>query len=539
VLDNPATVRHVSMMSLKDYAKKRDFTKTSEPRGGRSAESGNRFVVQKHDATRMHYDFRLELGGTLKSWAVPKGIPFKKGEKRLAVHVEDHPVAYLNFEGTIPKGEYGGGTVMVWDSGTFEPLSEAPEKELGSGKLHFLLNGTKLQGEWYLVRLREENQWLLIRGGEDMPPVSKRLDDTSSLSGKTMAELAKGDRVWHSGSLKATPSARRSGATIPLPPFVRPMMAVLVDSAPRGEWVYEIKFDGFRAIALKGSHETRLLSRNEKDLGGKFPEVLEAISELKAKDAIVDGEVVALNEQGLSSFQLLQAIEMGEKRPSIFFYAFDLLRLDGADLCDRPLSGRKARLERLLKNPPGVFRFSASLGENQSELLREARKIGLEGLIGKRKNSAYEPGRRSGAWIKIKFRSKQEFVIGGYTPPGGTRKHFGALLAGVYKGPSLVFVGKVGTGFDSGLLQSLHSKLEKIRCDTCPFSNLPETRGSRYGQSITAAEMRRCCWVKPVLVCEVEFSEWTRDGKLRHPVFVGIREDKDARDVGREEARSS
>ena len=237
------------------------------------------------------------------------------------------------------------------------------------------------------------------------------------------------------------------------------MKALLAESPLHGDWLYEIKFDGFRAIALKGGNETRLLSRNEKDFGGKFPEVIESISELTVRDAIIDGEIVALDEKGLSSFQLLQAFELGEERPPIFFYAFDLLRLDGKDLRERPLSERKTMLQKLLKNAPGVIRFSASLGEDAEELYRQARGIGLEGLIGKRKDSAYEAGRRSGAWIKLKFHSEQEFVIGGYTPPSGTRKHFGALLVGVYDGKELNFVGKVGTGFNVALLKNLHAQI--------------------------------------------------------------------------------
>jgi len=530
-------MHHVSM-SLKDYTRKRDFSKTREPKGELSAASAHRFVVQKHDATRLHYDFRLELGGTLKSWAVPKGIPFKKGEKRLAVQVEDHPVSYLNFEGSIPKGEYGGGTVLVWDLGTFEPIGNAPLKQLSNGKLHFLLNGKKLKGEWYLVRLRDEKQWLLIRGGDDMRPVSRKLDDTSALSGKSMKELAKGDRVWRSGPMVRSRSAgRKSASSAPLPAFVEPMKALLVESPPRGEWLYEIKFDGFRAIALKGGHETRLLSRNEKDFGGKFPEVIASISELDVQDAVIDGEIVALDDKGVSSFQLLQAFELGQKRPPIFYYAFDLLRLNGKDLCERPLRERKEMLKKLLKRPPGVIRFSASLGEDAEGLLRQAREIGLEGLIGKRKESLYEPGRRSGAWIKLKLQREQEFVIGGYTAPGGTRKHFGALLVGVHEGKGLKFVGKVGTGFDAALLRNLHSRFQKIRRDTCPFTNLPEERGGRYGQTVTAAEMKRCHWVEPNMVCQVRFSEWTREHKLRQPVFLGIREDKNAKDVVREKAR--
>jgi bifunctional non-homologous end joining protein LigD len=525
---------HHVPVSLKDYKRKRDFSKTPEPKGEVSAASRHRFVVQKHDATRLHYDFRLELGGTLKSWAVPKGIPFKKGEKRLAVQVEDHPVSYINFEGAIPKGEYGGGTVLVWDLGTFEPLGKAPLKQLSTGKLHFVLNGKKLQGEWYLVRLRDEKQWLLIRGGDDMRPVSKKLDDTSALSGMSMKELAKGDRLWRSGP-PGERSGKKPGRLPPLPGFVEPMKALVAGAPPAGEWLYEIKFDGFRAIALKGGAEARLLSRNEKDFGAKFPEVIGSISELNVKDAVIDGEIVALDEKGISSFQLLQAFELGQKRPPIIYYAFDLLRLNGKNLIRVALSERKAMLSKVLKDPPGVVRFSASLGEDAEALLGRARELGLEGLIGKRKDSHYEPGRRSGAWIKLKLQHEQEFVIGGYTAPGGTRKHFGALLVGVHQGDEFVFVGKVGTGFDTALLRSLHSKFQKILRETCPFSNLPEGRGARYGQAVTAAEMKRCKWVEPKIVCQVKFTEWTRDQKLRQPVFLGVREDKDAADVVREQ----
>jgi len=523
-------------MSLKDYQRKRDFSKTSEPKGEVSTAAKRRFVVQKHDATRLHYDFRLELGGTLKSWAVPKGIPLKKGEKRLAVQVEDHPVSYINFEGSIPKGEYGGGTVLVWDLGTFEPLGTAPLKQLSGGKLHVILTGKKLHGEWYLVRLRDEKQWLLIRGGEDMPPISKKLDDTSALSGKSMKELAKGDRIWRSGSPENR-AGRKAAPSAPLPQFIEPMKALLVESPPPGDWLYEIKFDGFRAIALKGGSEARLLSRNEKDFGAKFPEVLESISELKVRDAVIDGEIVALDEQGISSFQLLQAFELGEERPPIFYYAFDLLRLNGKDLHESPLKERKGKLGRLLKDPPGVIRLSSSLEGSATQLLDRVRDLGLEGLIGKRKESTYESGRRSGAWVKLKVQREQEFVIGGFTPPGGTRKHFGALLVGVYQEKKLIFVGKVGTGFDTALLHSLHARFQKMLRDTCPFSNLPEKHGARYGQAITAAEMRRCRWVQPNIVCQVKFSEWTRDNRLRQPVFLGLREDKNPTEVVREEPR--
>ncbi len=527
-------------MSLKEYAKKRDFEKTAEPEPKLSPSGkGRRFVIQKHAATRLHYDLRLELGRTLKSWAVPKGIPFKKGEKHLAVEVEDHPVSYIDFEGTIPKGQYGGGTVMVWDRGTFEPLSKAPIKELKSGKLHFIMNGSKLKGEWYLVRLRDEKQWLLIKAGEDMNPVSKKLDDSSALSGKSMQELAKGDRVWQSKpSNQSSQSTKRklSRKPAPLPAFVEPMKAKLVDAMPPGDWIYEIKFDGFRAEALRGGSEARLLSRNEKDLGGKFTEVMDSVSALDVRDAIIDGEIVALDERGHSSFQLLQAFEMGEKRPPIFYYAFDLLRLNGKSLLNLPVEQRKAQLEKLLQEPPDVIRYSASIENAGEDLLERARELGVEGLIGKRVGSRYEPAKRSGAWIKLKLQQEQEFVIGGYTDPEGTRKYFGAILVGVYEGTEFKFAGKVGTGFNENLLRTLFSKFKKIPSDRCPFADLPEKRSGPYGKPMTASEMKRCHWVQPTLVCQIKFAEWTRDGRLRQPVFLGLREDKDPKEVVREKA---
>ena len=525
-------------MSLKEYERKRDFNKTAEPEAKRpKGGSGRRFVIQKHAATRLHYDLRLELGGTLKSWAVPKGIPFAKGDKRLAVHVEDHPIGYIDFEGTIPKGQYGGGTVMVWDRGTFKPLSKTPAKELAGGKLHFVLNGQKLKGEWYLVRLRDEKQWLLIKAAEDMKPVSKKMDDTSALSGKSMSELSKGDRIWKSRPAhKVSRAKTKIGTPTPIPEFVEPMQARVAEAAPAGEWLYEIKFDGFRAVALRGSSEARLLSRNRIDLGGKFPDVMESISALDVQDATIDGEIVALDDQGRSSFQLLQAFELGQEQPPVFFYAFDLLRLNGKDLLDLSVEDRKERLEKLLADPPGVIRYSATLGKDAKLLLEQARKFGLEGLIGKRAGSRYEPGHRSGAWIKLKLQQQQDFVIGGYTDPAGGRKGFGALLVGVFKEKALYFAGKVGTGFTDKLLKSLLTKFNQISRDGCPFVDLPEKRSGRYGQGVTPAEMKRCHWVEPVMVCEVKFTEWTRDDRLRQPVFLGLREDKNAEEVVREKA---
>jgi bifunctional non-homologous end joining protein LigD len=360
-----------------------------------------------------------------------------------------------------------------------------------------------------------------------------------------MAQLSKNGAVWHSKSHNPTSSLRAKISSAiskpkpkPQPPqFIEPMKARLAGSPPSDDgWIYEIKFDGFRALAFIKDHEIHLLSRNEKDLTGKFPEIARSFAALMADEAVIDGEIVALDKKGVSSFQLLQAFESGEKRPPIFFYAFDLLHLNGKDLKKRPLIERKAVLEKLLEIKSPLIRYSASLGEDAEKLLKHAKKLGLEGLIGKRKTSAYEPGRRSGAWIKLKLHREQEFVIGGYTDPEGGRRHFGALLIGFYEKGKLKFCGKVGTGFDARLLATLHAQFQKMARADCPFVNLPETRGGRYNPRITAAEMKRCHWLRPRLVCQVKFHEWTRDAKLRQPVFLGLRQDKRAAEVAREQA---
>ena len=525
-------------MSLKEYNRKRDFEKTKEPSGQvGSDKEAHRFVIQKHAASRLHYDFRLEMDGTLKSWAVPKGVPFLKGEKRLAVEVEDHPVSYIDFEGNIPKGQYGGGTVMVWDRGHYTSLGDQPSKELASGKLHFVLHGKKLQGEWYLVRLRGGKNWLLIRGQEDMRPVARKMDDTSAQSGRSMAAIAKGGDVWISNKSKsepAKPKAIRHAPAVKFPDFIEPMKARLAKGPPHGDWVYEIKLDGFRALAFKEGRSVRLLSRNQKDFGEKFPQIRQAVEELKVQEAILDGEIVALDSEGRSSFQLLQTYDMAAQKPPIFFYIFDLLRLEGKDLQKSPLIERKKLLQEVLAKAPDVIRNSAGLGGRVTRLLKEAQRLGLEGLIGKRAVSKYEAGQRSGAWIKLKLHHEQEMVIGGFTEPEGSRQHFGSLLIGYYEKGKLLCAGKVGTGFNEALLGSLRKTFEPLDTAVCPFQNLPEKKSGRYGAGITASETKRCHWLKPQLVCQVKFSEWTRDGKLRQPVFLGLREDKPAAEVVRE-----
>jgi bifunctional non-homologous end joining protein LigD len=525
-------------MSLREYARKRDFEQTSEPTDSSRARKSKkpRFVIQKHAATRLHYDFRLEMDGTLKSWAVPRGIPLKKGEKRLAVHVEDHPVAYADFEGTIPKGQYGGGTVMIWDYGTYELSERYPNKTLESGQLHFVLHGKKLEGEWGLVRLKssEKDEWLLIKAGSDANPISKELDDTSAVSQHSMAEIAKTDATWESRPAKKKRRRRLSSGPVEMPKFVEPMLAKPVTKPPAGNWMYELKFDGYRAIALKGGDEVRLLSRNEKDLGKKFSVVTQAIAELDCRDAILDGEIVALDENGRPSFQLLQAYEKGEERPPLFYYAYDLLQLNGEDLRARLVPERKALLQELLEDGSETLRYSMPFDAELEDLLEQAKSFELEGLIGKQTDSRYESGRRTGAWIKLKLVSSQEFVIGGYTPPAGGRKYFGAIIVGYYLDKALHFAAKVGSGFSEKTLKELYHHFESLAREDCPFVDLPEKRNGRWGQAITPSEMRRCHWVDPTLVCQVQFTEWTQDGKLRQPVFEGLRTDKEARDVVRE-----
>jgi bifunctional non-homologous end joining protein LigD len=317
------------------------------------------------------------------------------------------------------------------------------------------------------------------------------------------------------------------------------MKALLVDELPkRPDWIYEIKFDGVRALAIKNHREVELISRSGKELGSKYDELLEPLRKLPVRQAVLDGEIVALDEQGRSSFQLLQSYQMaGVKKPPLFYYVFDLINLDGKELTNVSLFQRKAMAESLLANNSSVIRFSHGIKADSTRLMREMKARGLEGLVAKRRDSKYEPGRRSGAWVKFKWTNEQEFVIGGYTEPKGTRTHFGALLVGYYEKNNLFFAAKVGTGFDQRLLVSLYNKFKKLVRADCPFANLPEKLTGRWGQGLSAAEMRRCTWLQPKLVCQVRFAEWTRDGHLRQPAFLALREDKDPIEVVREKAK--
>jgi bifunctional non-homologous end joining protein LigD len=571
-------------MRLAEYKAKRDFRKTAEPKGGKplpkTVRGASRFVIQKHDASRLHYDFRLQMEGVLKSWAVPKGFPLKKGEKHLAVEVEDHPIEYEDFEGVIPEGNYGGGTVMVWDHGTYYVYGEKPTKSFQEGKLHLVLDGKKAKGEWTLVRIRgddQKNQWLILKTGADAKPILKKLEDQSVKTGRTMKQIAQDrDAEWESNREEKGPSSRsilkarikaavkqagrdrasparnrgrrgtksnaqldRQLGDLSLPDaearFIEPMKPRLVEKAPtKGDWVYELKFDGIRLIVVKTDKKVSLLSRNKNELAQRFPEIVETVRNLPSRECVIDGEVVALDEEGRSSFQLLQAREMEGRKSPVYFYAFDLLQLDGKSLIALSLEVRKNVLEKLCAGAGDPIRYSGAVGEEAKPLLEEVKRRGLEGIVGKQRNSAYEPGRRSGAWIKLKCVSEQEFVIGGYTPPAGSRKHFGAILVSYYEDKKLVFAGKVGTGFSAKTLSMLHKEFRSEERKSCPFVDLPSKQGGQWVQGITPSMMRKMHWVNPVFVCQIKFAEWTRDKKLRAPVFVGLREDKKASEVVRE-----
>ncbi|MEO7167548.1 MAG: non-homologous end-joining DNA ligase [Spartobacteria bacterium] len=565
-------------MGLTEYQRKRNFSVTAEPSGAKKPRpkrvaGASRFVIQKHDASRLHYDFRLEMEGVLKSWAVPKGLPWKRGEKHLAVEVEDHPIDYEDFEGVIPEGNYGGGTVMVWDRGNYFVHGEKPLEALAEGRLHMVLEGKKIKGEWALIRTRAERgktQWLLLKSDADVKPVSKKRDDESAKTGRTMKQIAKdrdaewqtnrGDEESSTKNLRArvrkavakktaapkkkVPRAAkvsRFSAALPdslpsaRPRFIVPMKPKLVETPPTGgDWEYELKFDGFRVLALKQKDKIQLLSRNEKDLTATFSGMAEALADLFCDECVIDGEVVALDPKGRSSFQLLQAREIDEEPAPLCYYVFDLLQLEGRDLSKLPLTNRKEVLATLVAGLGEPIRYSGNLGDDPAALLREVKKRGLEGLIGKRTDSVYESGRRSGAWIKLKCVNEQEFVIGGYTPPAGARQHFGALLVGYYEKKKLLFAGKVGTGFDTKMLALLHQKFKAKARDDCPFADLPSKSGGQWSQGITPGMMRQISWVDPVFICQVKFAEWTRDAKLRAPVFLGLRDDKAPADVKRE-----
>jgi bifunctional non-homologous end joining protein LigD len=526
-------------LDMRAYEAKRKFDETPEPAPRiASTESKrkepHRFVIQKHAASHLHYDFRLEMQGVFRSWAVPKGPPAELRESRLAMQTEDHPLDYGDFEGTIPAGNYGAGTVMLWDKGVYADISGNDAAAFHAGKMHIVMQGEKLKGEWILVKDKREpesNRWLLIKAGESMKPLSPRQDDKSVVSGRTLAQIGKdNDAQWQSDrpAKGQKRDALRSRAIVK-PKFVEPMKAKAVEKLPsEGEWSYEIKFDGYRCIAIKDGDEVKLFSRNENNLNSRYPNVVEALSAMPG-DFAIDGEIVALDKEGRPSFQILQNSQT--KPLAVFFYAFDLLNRDGEELMTKAVEQRRAALQDLLGDTTDPIRLSPLLEAPAGEVLDAVRKLGLEGVVGKRSGSIYEPGERSGAWIKQRTNGEQEFVIGGYKP--GTYG-FDSLLVGVYDGKQLMFVARVKNGFVPRLREEVFAQFKGLEVSKCPFVNLPEKKGVRRGEALTAEKMKEYRWLKPKLVCQVSFVEWTDAGNLRHANFVAMRDDKKVSEVVRE-----
>jgi len=521
-------------MSLEDYQRKRDLSKSPEPSAKvKRPDRVLRFVVQKHAASHLHYDFRLELDGVLKSWAIPKGPSLDPAIKRLAMMVEDHPYEYRDFEGIIPKGNYGAGAVMIWEEGTYhspgvedrEQSEELLREGLRKGDLKFVLHGHKLNGEFALVRIKsaKDNAWLLLKK-KDRFATSEEVtrQDRSVVSQSTIDEirdgiaprLPEGDRDAAAG-LSEKPQAPAA----PMPHEVRPMLASSVEEPfDDPDWIFEIKLDGYRALAQIEKGKVLLYSRNNISFNKKFPAIVESLRTI-GRDAVFDGEVAALDEEGHSYFQLLQNYQRtGEG--NISYFIFDLLYLDGQDLRALPLLTRKQLLRNLLPDLPNV-KYSDHIVEYGKEFFELAKENNLEGILAKRGSSRYLAGRRSKDWLKIKIRLRQEAIICGFTRPRGSRKYFGALVLGVYENDELICIGLAGGGFDERSLQEIDALLKPLSQPHSPFSQPFRTDTAVH-------------WVKPVLVCEVEFSEWTDERIMRQPVFLGLREDKDPRQVVRE-----
>jgi bifunctional non-homologous end joining protein LigD len=557
-------------MALEEYVRKRKFTNTPEPPPQKAPEtppgSAPYFCVQRHDATRLHYDFRLEIGGVLASWAVPKGPSLEPLSKHLAAKVEDHPFEYGAFEGNIPADNYGAGSVMLWDRGTWELLGDKPvEEQVSRGDLKFRLHGEKLKGEFALIHMKggkgKSNDWLIIkkRDADAVPGWDIEQYAWSVLSGRTQEEIAQGlparktkqetagdsQREWKSrpaarkggrapaaSGLQSSPKAAPTvipGVAAPMPAAITPMKANLAEHPPHGDqWLFEIKWDGVRAICFVENQTVRLVSRTGHACEKQYPELSVIPHYLAAEQAILDGEIAALDEKGVARFELIQPrihqtdpnsiSHMARSKPVIYF-AFDLLYLNGHDLRQVPLIERKRLLESIL-TPTGVLRYSEHFPGAGEEMLHAARETGVEGLMAKLATSRYEP-RRSSDWLKIKIVDRQEFVICGFT--AGERDHFGALVLGLYDKGKLIWVGNVGTGFDQKTLALLRQKLDPLVAPRSPFPDAP-----KVAKDVT--------WVKPELVAEVKFANWTHDNKLRAPVYLGLRADADAQDSVRERA---
>jgi bifunctional non-homologous end joining protein LigD len=548
-------------MALETYQAKRDFKVTPEPQGrsrGTTARGGNAlsFVIQKHDATRLHYDFRLELDGVLKSWAVTRGPSLNPDDKRLAVHVEDHPLSYGDFEGIIPKGQYGGGTVIVWDRGTWTPHGDA-HKGYKKGHMEFELDGEKLRGRWHLVRIHgkpgdKHENWLLIKAqdeearqkgdilkqrpesaktGRKIEDVAKNPDATWQSQPKGNAKAAKAIAAAPKGSrAKAVSFEKPAGARkVALPDFIEPELAKLKPKPPAGEgWIHEIKFDGYRLQIRLAKGKVTMLTRTGLDWTERFGKGLaDAFSALPVDTAIIDGEVVVERDNGVSDFSALQNALSEGRSDRFVFYAFDLLYLDGDDLREAALTDRKNLLEKLLSGDGGRLRYSTHFTENGARVLDHARLLGLEGVISKRVDSTYTSG-RTGEWIKSKCSKRQEFVIGGYVPSTATKNAIGSLAMGYYQDGKLKHAGRVGTGYSVSTAQMLYDRLSAI-----------EQKKSTFDDALTTEERRGLIYVQPRLVAEVEFQAWSSDEKLRHAAFRGLREDKAAGEVMRETEKTT
>ena len=542
------------MAGLKTYRAKRKFGITAEPKGKVARRKGHAFVIQKHAARALHYDLRLELDGVMKSWAVTRGPSLVPGDKRLAVQVEDHPIDYNKFEGTIPKGEYGGGTVMIWDRGRWQPQDD-PHEALKKGHLSFTLDGEKLHGLWHLVRMarrrgEKRDNWLLIKahdaaareaGDKDILEQKPR----SVVSGRSMDEIAKGVPKHKPPSKKR---AARAAAIKPLrkteklqqckgdlladawraalPAFVKPCLATLAEKAPDGAtWIHEIKFDGYRIQARRDGGKVKLLTRRGLDWTKRFPAIAEAVGKLPAGTALIDGELVVEGSDGISSFSLLQEDLKNGRHDRMVFYVFDLMHLDGADLKPLPLATRKAALARLLAKTGkrGPLRLSLSLTEPGPVLLKHACKMGLEGIVSKRADAAYHSG-RGHDWIKTKCSDRQELVVAGFAPSSVDAHAVGALVLGYYARGKLHYAGRTGTGFTRESARELYRKLKALKLAKSALESVPkEERG-----------VRAPVWVEPRLVAEVDFHGWTHGDRVRQASFQGLREDKPAKLVVRE-----
>ena len=526
---------------LEAYRAKRDFGRTREPIGSAptpaEAPAGGLYVIQKHRARRLHFDFRLELDGVLKSWAVTRGPSLDPAEKRLAVRTEDHPLEYGSFEGTIPKGEYGGGEVMLWDRGTWTPKGD-PHEGLEKGQLKFELHGERLKGGFSLVRLRSREKekrenWLLVKERDECAdrssdPIQKWTKSVAT--GRTFEEITAGDDVWSSKKGRSDavpqpprPKQRRAAQTLPMPRFRPPQLAVLSTTPPSGpEWLHEIKFDGYRVLAAMAGGSAKLYTRSGLDWTEKFRGVAEAVAQLPARAALIDGEVVVPDENGRTDFGRLQrALDGGGE--TLRYYAFDLLELDGEDLAGLPLIERKRRLAALLNDAPDVILYSDHIIGDGREILEQTCRMGLEGIVSKRADKSYI-SRRTPGWIKSKCSGRDEFVIGGWRPSTKKERPFSSLLLGEFEDGKLRYRGRVGTGFDEARLAEIARKLRPLARKTSPFADA----------SREAA--RDAKWVQPRLVAEIAYAERTADGYLRHPSFIGLREDKPASQVKAPEA---